>query len=32
MAYLIDRKYIINIDDRVLVGLAFPNSEIVEIK
>lgn len=32
MAYLIDRKFIINIDDRVLVGLAFPDSEIMEIK
>jgi hypothetical protein len=32
MAYLIDRKYIINIEDRVFVELAFPDSEIVEIK
>lgn len=32
MAYLVDRKFIIDVDDAVLVGLAFPDSEILEIR
>jgi hypothetical protein len=32
MSYLIDRKFIVEIDDEVLVQLAFPGSEILEIK
>lgn len=32
MTYLIDRKFIVEIDDAALVGLAFPDSEILEIR
>lgn len=32
MAYLVDRKFIIDVDDEVLVSLVFPGSEILEIR